>query len=300
MPSIMTKMIMKTMKKQPRFTLPADGDYETLRRQVEETNERLPIEKGVTFVRDQLAGVDVELTNPEKLRGEDIIFYIHGGGLIHGSCTSTHSYASYLSVSTGLRVYTISYRLAPEHKAPVGVTDCYEVYKALQDKYPNSKIALLGESGGGTMVLAATLMAKDKGILLPACVVAFAPCTNMADDLPSRTQNDLTDISVSGQGIREMIKLYVGEGDPRNPYISPAFGDYTGFPPLFVIVDDGEVLFDDSEQVVNAAKKAGVEVEYQVTHGLFHTYEVLGKMIPEGKQAMEDTVAFLYKHLGMN
>jgi acetyl esterase/lipase len=134
---------------------------------------------------------------------------------------------------------------------------------------------------------------------LPECVIAFAPCTNLADDLPSRTTNDATDLTLAGDSLRGIYDNYIGDGDPRNPYVSPVFGNFEGFPPLFVIVDDGEVLFDDAEQVVSAARRAGVDVQYQIVHGLFHTYEVLGKMIPESKQAMKDTVAFIYKWCGV-
>lgn len=300
MASLQAKLIMKMMKQQPKFEIPPIEELEEARRQLEAANNRLPVKKGVVFTTGQLAGVTVELAEPEKCKSDDIIFYIHGGGYIYGTCSSTRSYVSYLANSTGLRVYSISYRLAPEHKAPAGAEDCFAVYQALLEKYPDSKIALLGESGGGTMVLVTTLMARDKGVRLPVCVTAYAPCANVADPLPSRTKNEETDISVSGKAILQLTEIYAGGKDPRDPYISPAFGNYTGFPPLFLIVDDGEVLFDDSEQVAAAARKAGVDLTYQIKHGLFHTYEVLGDMFPEAKEAMRDTVTFIYKHMELS
>jgi acetyl esterase/lipase len=298
MPSDQTKMMMQMMKAQPRFNpLPPDGDYEALRNGYYANNARLPLDEGAVFTQGTLGGIEVELTRPKEIKNDAILFYIHGGGFILGTCSSTRSYASYLANSTGLLVYTVSYRLAPEHKAPAAVEDCLTVYEELRKKYPGRKIVLLGESGGGTIALAATLWAKDKGLALPSCLIAFAPCATVAEVLPSRMENDGTDISLSGDGIKIISDLYCGNGDPRHPYTSPAYGDYSGFPPLWVVVDSGEVLSSDSEMVVAAARKVGVDVKYDVVHGLFHTYEVLGKMIPEGKKAMNDTVAFIYKHI---
>jgi acetyl esterase/lipase len=64
-----------------------------------------------------------------------------------------------------------------------------------------------------------------------------------------------------------------------------------------VVADQGEVLFDDSTALVAAAQAAGVEVSHYYSKGLFHTFPVLGKMLPEGKEAMQNTVAFFEKHL---
>jgi acetyl esterase/lipase len=295
--SVMAKMLVATMKKQPRFAMPPEDQLDEFRKTAIAGNEALPMEKGVTFSSGKVGKVPIEIATPSHQKSDDYIYYIHGGGFIYGTCSSTRSYASYLAESTGLKVYTVTYRLAPEYKAPCALDDCMEVYRYLLQENAGHKMALIGESAGGNLVMAVMLRVKDEGLTLPVCIEAIAPCVNLAEQYPSRTTNDKTDPSVSGQGIADLTDAYVGNGDPKDPYVSPIYGDFTGCPPLYVVADQGEVLFDDSTALVAAAQAAGVEVSHYYSKGLFHTFPVLGKMLPEGKEAMQNTVAFFEKHL---
>ena len=169
--------------------------------------------------------------------------------------------------------------------------------RKLLKKYPDSKIVLAGESGGGTMILVTALMAKDKGIQMPAGICAFSPCTNLADQLSSRTRNKDKDLVVPYENLSDLLKgVYLEEGtDPFNPYVSPYFGDYKGFPPMKVTVDTSEVLFDDSDMLVKKAKEAGVEVEYQILTGTFHSFPTIGRVCPESKKILTETAEFIHK-----
>ena len=95
-----------------------------------------------------------------------IVFYIHGGAFAYGSALSSRGYASVLADELGMRVVTISYRLAPEYKWPAGIDDCFEAYQGILESFPGSETVLVGESAGGTMVLVTALRAKAAGIPL--------------------------------------------------------------------------------------------------------------------------------------
>ena len=71
----------------------------------------------------------MEILTPKKLTSEDIIFYIHGGGYAFGNAFISRGYGSVLADESGMRVCTITYRLAPEHKFPAGPEDCFSVYQ---------------------------------------------------------------------------------------------------------------------------------------------------------------------------
>lgn len=296
--SIMSKILVSTMKKQPKFALPPADKLEEFRKTSEQGTAALPIEKGVTFTPGKVGDIDIEAATPASLKSDDYVYYIHGGGFIYGTCSSTRSYASYLAASTGLKVYTVTYRLAPEHKAPCALDDCIAVYKYLLKENAGHKMALIGESAGGNMVMSLIMRAKDEGVPLPVCVEAIAPCVNLAEQYPSRVNNDKTNPSVSGPSLAGLTDAYVGDGDPKDTYVSPIYEDFHGCPPLYVVADEGEVLFDDSTALVAAAEAAGVEVTHYYSKGLFHTFPVMGKMLPEGKEAMKNTVNFFYKYLG--
>jgi acetyl esterase/lipase len=160
-------------------------DVFALRAMVEQITMNMPDEPGVSFTSCALGGVEAELSTPDKQTGDDIILYIHGGGLLSGNARSSRGYASMLAAASGLRVYSISYRLMPEYPFPAGAEDCLAAYKALLEKHPNNKLALVGESGGGNLSIAVTLMIRDKGIILPSSVTAYSPVTDMTGTMPS-------------------------------------------------------------------------------------------------------------------
>lgn len=271
-------------------------DFVALREYVDNMSAGQPTEEGVTITAATLGGVDVELSEPEKVSGDTIVVYYHGGSFVTGNAPAGRAYASALAGESGLRVYAVTYRLAPENPYPAGVNDCFALYQALLAKYPGSRIALTGESAGGTLALVVTLMAKDAGLPLPSAVAAFSPCTDFAEDLPSRTANRDTDPAVQSNVIELIRALYCPGQELSDPYVSPLRGDYVGFPPLMVVVDGGEMLLDDSLLLVEKAKQAGVAVELQVAEGCFHGFPILGRLSPESEQVLKDTAEFITKH----
>lgn len=92
-------------------------------------------------------------------------------------------------------------------------------------------------------------------------------------------------------------ELLTPDTDARDLFVSPFFGDYTGFPPMYFFADEGEVLFDDTDLLVPKLKAAGVEVQYEIMKGKFHSFPTLGRSCPESKAYLDDTKAFLCQYL---
>jgi acetyl esterase/lipase len=202
-----------------------------------------------------------------------------------------------LAAETGLPVYSIDYRLAPEHRFPAAPEDCFAAYKALVEQFPQSGIALIGESAGGNLVLVTALMAKDRGIKPPACVIAYSPATDTAEDHPSRLANKDTDLIIPPDVAALVRSIYINDNDdPHNPYISPLYGDFNDFPPLRIVVDKSEVLYDDSRLLAEKALAAGVAVEYSEFDDAFHSFPATGRITPEGTQVLAETAAFIRKY----
>lgn len=297
--SIMLRIIKAQMKKQgPTLDLSLDADFEKQRAIMSDPKNQMPPQKGVHFETTTVCGVPVEVSRPQKQRNDNIILYIHGGGFAFGDEISSRSYASVLAGNCEVSVYSVGYRLAPEHRFPAGAEDCFAVYRGLSDNFPNSKIALVGESAGGNLVLATALMAKDRGAKMPCCIFAISPCCTMAEELPSRAENRSVDLVLPHENLgRSLVELYLAEGtDPRNPYVSPMYGNYEGFPPVMLSVDNSEVLRDEVRQTKENIEKAGVSVEYHELTDTFHSFPTLGGICPEGKKILDDTVRFLKKY----
>ena len=85
---------------------------------------------------------------------------------------------------------------------------------------------------------------------------------------------------------------YIGGADPKNPLISPAFGDFTGFPPMLIQVGENEMLLSDSEIVAEKAKAAGVKVRLSKYEGMFHVFQMGAKIMPESAHAWAEVGKF--------
>lgn len=293
------KMIKAAMMQQPPVQVGKDADYAANRAIMDDPANQIGIAANVSIEQRQFGGVDCELLTPAAAGNDGIVFYIHGGAFAYGSALSSRGYASVLADELGMRVVTISYRLAPEYKWPAGIDDCFEAYKGILEAFPGSKTALAGESAGGTMVLVTALRAKAAGIQMPACVVAFSPCTNLAEDLPSRKKNKGAMVVPYANVMELLQEVYLDDGiDAKEPHVSPFYGDYSGFPPMYFTADQGEVLFDDSALLVPRIREQGVEVAFDVYEDTFHSFPTIGKVCPESAEAMKRTCSFIARHLG--
>ena len=86
---------------------------------------------------------------------------------------------------------------------------------------------------------------------------------------------------------------YIGDHDPKEPYISPVFGDYHGFPPMLLQVGGYEMLLSDSESVAAKARAAGVKLRLSVYEGMFHVFQMSMGLFPESREAWSEAGRFI-------
>lgn len=294
MPSSKASYIVEMMRKVKRMPKQEGAvDYAKRRAFVEARHAQQPTAPGVTFQEMELDGVAVVCAIPERQKGTGAALYIHGGGFVTGSANTSKGYASFLAKESGLRVYSVSYRLAPEHPAPAASDDCFSVYKAILSMHPGEKVALVGGSAGGNLCMVTALRAKEEKITLPSAIALFSPVTEQTGHLPSRRVNAQRDCTISGEIDQEIEHNYFPGQDPLQSMISPLYGDLHGLPPILIVADESEVLLDDSVLLAAYAKNAGADVELQITQGLFHDFPSVGPELPEATQVMADTVSLL-------
>jgi acetyl esterase/lipase len=301
--SIVYKIILKQMQAQQKrgggFKLGTDEEIIGARAFIDNPKNQMPPVKGVQIEPGNIEGIPVEKLTPAKITMPNaILFYIHGGGFCYGNEITSRGYGTALADSLGIEVYTIGYRLAPEHKFPAGIEDCFTVYQALLNRYPDRKIGLIGESGGATYVLCTALKAKEAGIRMPACIYSMNPLTTLAEDLPSRANYEI-DLVVPIKDANSVLgRPYLEEGQDRfDPLVSPLYADYTGFPPVKITVDVSEILHDDSELLAKHLREQGVTVDFKELEGFFHSFPAIGNVCPESKALMEETKSFFKTYL---
>ena len=132
---------------------------------------------------------------------------------------------------------------------------------------------------------------------LPAAAILLSPWTDMTlSGEFVKTRAEVDPMIKLGEA-SEQFAYYVGNHDPTNPLISPIFADLHGLPPLLIHVGNDEVLLDDSVRLADRAKAAGTEVKLKVWDGMWHVFQTLARMIPEGRDFIAELGAFVKLHV---
>ena len=257
----------------------------------------MPKEKGVKFKKVDLNGINAIMSVPRDIKSDGIVLYIHGGGLVSGSAKGTKGYCSMLAKKIGCRVFSIDYSLAPEHKYPAAVDDCFKAYCEIKKLYPRSKVALSGESGGAYLCYALIVRCANRNVEMPSCVVAHSGAFDMGGTL-ERNLDEIDDITVSMAAYDAALQLYAPDEDVSNPELSPLFfEDISKFPPAVFTCDSKEVLKAESYAMYEKYTEAGIEATLYEFENTFHAFAPIGTMAPETTQLLEENGEFIRKHI---
>jgi len=243
-------------------------------------------------------GITTLRTTPPKLEPEDkVMIFVHGGGGVVGSRKTQLSLQTAVAYSLGVKVVSIKYRLAPEHPYPAALNDVVAGYEGVIGEYGAENTGIFGTSGGALLVLATLLRLKADGLPLPA---ASAPLSPGADMTASGYQFRAVGLQdpILAPDARTAFKAYVGDADPRDPLVSPVFGDYTGITPMFLLAGGAEIVGSDAIRVAASARSQGVDVTMLVMDGMWHVPIADSTGVPELQLAFDEMIKFLRRNLG--
>lgn len=248
---------------------------------------------GVTLARVERPDVCGEWVAPEAPRAT--VIYFHGGGYIGGSVETYRRTTFALAQAAGARVFALDYRLAPEHRFPCAVEDGLAAYRyVLKDvRGEAGRVAFVGDSAGGGLLLATMLRARGEGLPLPAAAVCFSPLTDLAMTGGSLDANDRRCVMFYGDSVRRAAPIYLGGADARDPLASPLYADLRGLPPLQIFASSSETLLDDALRLAAKAKADGVTVDLQVWRNLPHVWPIFTRQLPEARRALRLTAEFI-------
>jgi monoterpene epsilon-lactone hydrolase len=122
---------------------------------------------------------------------------------------------------------------------------------------------------------------------LPAAAVCLSPWTDLALTGDSLIRNAKADPFLKLYDLIFMAELYVGDSDPKNPYLSPLYADLQNLPPILLHVGTAEIIEDDSVRFAEKAKKASVDVTLEVFDDMIHVFQAFSDWAPEGQEAIE-------------
>ena len=233
--------------------------------------------------------------NPE----DKIIYYIHGGGFT-GACTKDRmKFVSALVKEFGYNVFSVDYRLAPEHMQPCQVLDCLDGYRWCMERWKPENTVFLGESAGANLAVALCVLLRDRGLPQPAGVFANSGAYQFDRYTESYERCSLkTDFIVVKSILENMKDVYCRDGEEKDPYVAPLYADLSGLAPVWLTVSRSESLYYDSLMLYGKLKEYGNDAVLREYDGLCHAFIISPDMRGVRKKSYGDLKDFLDGYLG--
>jgi acetyl esterase/lipase len=214
-----------------------------------------------------------------------VILYLHGGIFIMGSPASYRNRAMRLSYRCNAEVFVPDYRLAPEHPYPCALDDALATWKFVKEIRPTVPIIVAGDSAGGGLSLSLLLRLRDLNMVMPTRAFVFSPWTDLAVSGASVDNNRNKDLWFTRRHLEIWAGYYAATADRRSPYLSPVFGEFSGLPPLLLLVGEHELLLDDALRVHDAAKDVGTDARVHIGRGMQHDWPLTLPWLDESRLA---------------
>ena len=264
---------------------------------------------GITFgtapARDGYE-IPLRIYRPRSVRDTQpdvpVIVFFHGGGWVQGNVVMYDPLCTHLARQVRAVVVSVDYRKAPEHKAPTAAHDCIDAtgWVALHGdvlRADTGRLAVVGDSAGGNLAAVAAQAARDDGAPRIRCQALIYPGLDQTLSSPSIAEHHDAPV-LTRASIRAFQQHYLPEGgDPRDPLVSPLFGELAGLPPALVQTADLDPLRDDGIRYARALTEAGVPVRLTNYVRVPHGFASFPGAVATGAQHRAELVAELRSHL---
>jgi acetyl esterase len=243
--------------------------------------------------------IPARIYRPTGDSGGPVLVYLHGGGLVMGSNHSFEPLARELAAASAATVVAVGYRLAPESPPPAQFDDAYAatawVSRNAEDlEVDADRLAVIGDSAGGSLAAAVALAARDRGGPAICAQVLLYPGLDRDMSAPSITS--LIDAPMLARDdIDYMHALADGNvGPPRNPYLVPAYAsDLSGLPPAIVVTAGCDPIRDWGERYAVRMRDAGVQTTTTRYPGMYHGFLMRSDATVRGRLAIAEIGALL-------
>lgn len=285
------------------FQLIVDRGIEEARRRLREL-PRAPVHPELRVENHQIDGpagpIPIRVYWPDDIVDPPVTMYFHGGGFAVGDLDTHDGTARNHAVGAGAVVVSVDYRLAPEHPYPAAVDDALAATRwvaAHADSFgaDASRLAVAGDSAGGTLSAVVAQLARDNGGPPIVFQLLWYPSTMWDNSLPSFAENADAPI-LDRAAIDAFSRWYAGDIDLTDPPAGLAPGraaDLAGLPPAYIAVAGHDPLRDDGARYAELLAAAGVTVELHQADTLVHGYLGYAGVVPAATAATERGLAAL-------
>jgi acetyl esterase len=234
-----------------------------------------------------------------------VLLFFHGGGFTVGSVATHDILCRQLSLLAGIAVVSVDYRLAPAHKFPTAANDAWDALQwlaahAADQGLDASRIAVGGDSAGGTLAAMCAVLARDAGLPLALQLLIYPGCAAHQDTPSHKT---FAEGFVLGEvDITWFFSQYVRSPADRDdwrfaPLNAP---DVDGVAPAWVGLAECDPLVDEGVMYADKLRTAGVAVDLEIYRGVTHEFIKMGRIIPEARRAQADAAAALRGAFGLD
>jgi acetyl esterase len=263
-----------------------------------------------TILRTEAMHLDVsrDLQLPARLYADSadpglpVLVYFHGGGFTIGSPATHDVLCRHLARLGHCAVISVDYRLAPEHRFPAAVEDAWAALLRVHQIAPSlgldaDRLAVGGDSAGGTLAAVTALMARDAGLELKLQLLIY-PGTTAHQDTPSH-EKYAHGFMLDRETISWFFSHYIDQHDRDDWRFAPLNApDHAGVAPAWIGLAECDPLVDEGVQYADTLRMAGVAVDLEIYRGVVHGFVNMGRTIPQALQAHEDAARALRHAFG--
>ena len=231
-----------------------------------------------------------------------VLLYFHGGGFTVGSPETHEVLCKHLAHLAHCAVVSLDYRLAPEHTFPTAHNDAFDALEWLHQNAASlgldpTRIALGGDSAGGTLTAATAIAARDAQIDLKLQLMFYPGCS--PEEMAS-AQTFEKGFLLDKASIDYFYGHYMpNAADRHNPRFSPLLSDVSGIAPAWLGLAECDPLVDEGVAYADHLRLGGVAVDLEIYKGVVHSFIQMGRVIPEALTAHADAARALRHAFGV-
>lgn len=255
--------------------------------------------KGAFFKKNTIRSFRIASSSITEIKKEEpsvkLLIFIHGGAFISGPAQHHWDTVKELSRHTDFTIWMCNYPKAPEYKITLISENIDAIYNEALTNYESSKICLIGDSVGGTLITALTQRLIIKNKQLPYKIILVCPVMDASMTNPEMDIVDKIDPMLSKVGLLSAKKMCIEDDNLKNTMISPLYGSFNKFPETIIYAGTNDITYPDQILAIEKLRNSNVKVKLTEGKNMPHIWPFLPVM-KEAKLSLKEMITILNTH----